>query len=176
MQELFAKHRIPVIVSGAGILIAIGLAIAPNFKSTPEAEPKSSVAQAQDTPGTTIAPSGAGQSALLSQVTALEDLGRTHNKAIGRNLVRIGQIRAEVEILGDGVAETKDHETQIKTQNTAIGRNLVRIQKVRAEVESLGAKVAETKNHEIQIQTLNKAVSRINLRLVKLIDEIEAAR
>lgn len=142
------KHKIPVAVSSAGVLIVFILAVMPLIESEEKPKPKQEVAVTQSQPIVTTA--------------------NTNQNSAGDIEERLSALEATFASKLDNI------DLQLQNMNKAVGRLNIKIVKLRESGNS--AEMSDTLNelsssvrfHEGQLVNLNKAAGRLHKRYVDL--------
>ena len=175
MQDWMKIYAIPLSVSGAGLVIAAGLALAPVLtKKAPTPVP---VTVAETSVVTNSAPPvgssqldtlNANLAAQAGMIDALNNRITTLEKGITRLNERLIAQSAIVDSVSNISGQLNSMNGQLDILNVAVPRLNARLRDQASSVENLGAVSGQIQSLQGQIDILNKAVPRVNARVTNL--------
>lgn len=182
---ILVRHRIPILITGIGLLIAIGLGIAPLLKSDPpQAEQVETPAAPAADPGLSVAAAADLDERLsrleksLSGRLDVIDLKLANlNTAVTRGHARTVALQNAQADFAESAAMVRSLEAHIAILNKAVPRLNARIRKLATDgPDDMNEMRRAVSALEAQMLTLNKAVPRLSERIRNLSANQQEAR
>ena len=167
---VFARHRIPILITGIGLLVAIVLGVSPLLRGGAP-EPTQVAAPADSEP---LAADVADLDTRISQVEAtlsdrldVIDLRLTNlDKAVTRGHVRVVALQDGQADYADSAGMVRTLEAQVAILNKAVPRLNARIRSLASDGPDDMDEVRQSVSAlEAQVHTLNRAVTRLSERI-----------
>ena len=125
-NTILTTHKVPVLVTGMGLALAFGLAIAPTVTSNSGNAQTTSMIAAQtaalDTAAQRDQAMQAQQDAIAAQVSALQEQVRVHDLAISRTFSRLVAIRSDTAAMQVMLKDADTNSVHISNLNRAVTR------------------------------------------------------
>ena len=173
-SELWQRHKLPIVATGSGLLVAFVLGVAPTL--TPPPQPRATPVATAPVAASINAPSSDEMAALSARMDALEAstaqrLGAletrlsTIEKASVRNFARIRALQEQTSGFADLSGAVRNLDAHVSTLNKAVPRLSQRLRGVSEAPILDPAYASSVRALEARVDTLDKAVVRLATKL-----------